>query len=93
MGNDQYDFSIGGTADYSDTVYYYVAAQDRSLNKNVKIQPEAGASGISVDPPSVTISPDSPDFYPMRSAFSGVYLIGTTGGFDFTALTKPGGFF
>ncbi len=92
-GSNQFEFMIGYLADYGDTVYYYVAAQDLSLNLNVGIHPSAGASGFSVDPPAASTPPTAPDFYPMRIPYSGTYTIGTGGGFDFSSLTETGGFF
>lgn len=85
------DYSMvgGGSVTTGDIVQYYVAAQD-NLN-NVSVNPAAGASGLTANPPAASTPPTTPNSYSVAAAISGT-LVADAGG-PFTSLTNAGGIF
>lgn len=84
-----YSLVTGGSVSPGNTIQYYVAAQD-NLN-NVSVNPSAGASGLTANPPAASTPPTSPNSYLISISYSGSYNVGT--GEAFTSLTNTGGVF
>lgn len=77
LGGNQYEFTFGAGANVGDTVFYYVAAQDAATPPNVGVQPSAGASGFTANPPAAAIPPASPNYYIVTNPpLSGDYTVG-----------------
>jgi hypothetical protein len=83
------DYSLVGGVVGGETIQYYVAAQD-TLG-NVSVNPAAGASGLTPNPPAASIPPTSPASYRILLSLSGSYNVGATE--TRTSLTNPGGIF
>jgi hypothetical protein len=74
-GND-YSFSFGSGVVATDTVFYFVAAQD--VNGNITVFPLAGASDFTPDPPTAGTPPTSPSSYVITAvSLAGDYTVGT----------------
>ena len=91
IGNNQYTFSFGAGVSQSDTVSYYIVAQDNAATPNVISNPFAGASGLSVNPPTCSTPPTTASSYRILKSFSGIYNVGTSQ--NYTSLTNTNGFF
>ena len=87
IGNNQYQFTFGTGAVVGFVVGYYIVAQDNTgLVENCSVNPSAGASGFTVNPPAVTTVPTSPNFFVIQPTLTtGNYLIGA--GQIFTSIT------
>ena len=82
--------SVGGVAP-GDTIQYYVAAQDTAATPNVSVNPAAGASGFTANPPGATTPPTTPSAYTISVILTGSFDVGT--GQTYTSLTNAGGIF
>ncbi|MFY7884646.1 MAG: beta strand repeat-containing protein, partial [Dolichospermum sp.] len=78
-----FDFTFGAGVTTSDTVYYYVVAQD-SLN-NVSISPSTGAASLTASPPAAGTAPTTPSSYIIGNLLTGTIPVGTGG--TYTTLT------
>ena len=82
----KYDFNFAAGAFAGSVIYYYIVAQDNTgLPTNVSCNPSTGASGFTVNPPSVTTSPTYPNYFQVQPTLSGSYLVGV--GQTFATLT------
>ena len=80
IGSNQFTFTFGSGVAASDTVFYYIVAQDLYTTPNAGCFPSAGASGFSINPPAVTTPPSTPGFYKIIGTLAaGNYNIGGTG--------------
>lgn len=74
IGSDQYTFTLGSGVVVSDTVSYYVVAQDNV--PNVGAYPAGGAAGFTANPPAASTPPTTPSSYLIVAApLSGDYQI------------------
>lgn len=92
--NGTWDFAItaatmGGVAT-SDTVYYFVIAQDSSASNNINSNPSAGLSATNVN--TVSSAPSNPYSYVILSPLS-TSLSVCSSGCSYTTLTASGGLF
>ncbi len=78
-----FDFSFGGGITTTDTVYYYLVAQD-SVN-NVSISPSAGAASLTASPPAAGTPPTTPNSYTIGTLLTGTIPVGAGG--TYTTLT------
>lgn len=90
-----FDYSqvTGGSVTAGDTIQYYVAAQDSAATPNVAVNPSAGASGLTANPPAATTPPTTPNSFLISIAFTGEINVG--GSETYTSLTRneAGGIF
>lgn len=91
LGGSQYQFTFGGGVSVFDSVYYFIAAQDTRPVPNVSVQPSAGASGFTYNPPACSVYPVSPSAYRIVPGLNGVITVGTGG--QYPNLTGSGGLF
>jgi hypothetical protein len=82
--------SVGGVV-AGNTIQYFVAAQDGAATPNVAVNPSAGASGLTANPPAAGTPPTTPSSYLISVQISGSYNVGT--GETLTSLTNTGGVF
>jgi phosphodiesterase/alkaline phosphatase D-like protein len=85
IGNNQYTFSFGNGVSTSDTIFYFIMAQDSASTPNVSCSPSAGASGFTYDPPAASTPPSSPSSYRILATISGTFYVGV--GQTYTTLT------
>ncbi|MEO6596724.1 MAG: cadherin-like beta sandwich domain-containing protein, partial [Planctomycetota bacterium] len=85
LGSNQYQFTFGAGVATSDTVSYYIVAQDSAPTPNVSVSPAAGASGLSANPPAASTPPTTPSSYTIVPFLSGTRTVGTGG--DYANLT------
>ena len=83
--------SLGGLV-ATDTVSYYVAAQDTAPTPNVSTNPSVGAGGFSASPPAASTPPTTPNSYLISAAIGGTKTV-CASGCDYTGLTTTGGVF
>jgi hypothetical protein len=69
----------------SDTIQYFVAAQDRSTPPNVSASPSTGFVATSVS--AISSAPTRPNFYRIIGSLSGVKTVGTAATADYPTLT------
>ena len=81
--------NLGGSLSIGDSVYYFIVAQDSSINTNLGSAP-SGASGTDVN--SIYTYPSSLYSYKIVPGMSGTYNVGGPS-FNFYNLTNPGGAF
>ncbi len=91
IGGSQYQFTFGSGVAVSDSVFYFIAAQDTWSETNVSVRPSAGAAGFSINPPACSTKPAYPDSYQVITGLNGTITIGTGG--QFPTLTGEGGLF
>lgn len=80
--------AVGGVVT-TDTIQYYVAAQDNL--GNVSTNPSTGAAGFTTNPPAASTPPTTPNSYLIATGYSGSLTVGTGG--TFASLTNTGGLF
>ncbi len=74
----EYTFNFGSGVVPTDTVFYYVVAQDGAGTPNVRAFPTIGAGGYTINPPAAGTAPTSPYSYEVTSSsLSGDYTVGT----------------
>lgn len=83
-----YDFTIkastlGGLSS-NDSVYYYIAAQDRASTPNMATSP---AGGAGINPPGST-RPTTVNSYKILPTISGTYYVGTSGTCNGSSVTN-----
>lgn len=86
IGSNQYQFTFGAGVVTTDTVKYYVVAQDGAGTPNVGASPSTGASGFTANPPAVSTPPTTPNSYVIVGAISGTKTIGVSGS-DYPSIT------
>lgn len=81
-----YNIIFGGAVSNTDTIYYFVTAEDNSPAVNISANPSAGFVGTTVA--SITSAPTTPNFYIVvnQPPMNGPYTIGVTG--DFTSFSS-----
>jgi len=79
------DNSLFGGVLAGDLIEYYVAAQDNAGTPNVSVNPSAGASGFTANPPAASTPPTTPSGYTIIPTISGTKTVGAGG--DYTTLT------
>lgn len=82
--------AVGGVVP-TDSIQYYVAAQDTAGTPNVSVNPSGGAAGLTANPPAAATPPTTPNQYTIVGAISGTIAVGT--GETYTSLTNAGGIF
>jgi hypothetical protein len=75
-GGNLYDFSFGSGVVATDTVRYYIVAQDLVGTPNLSASPGAGAAGLTADPPAAATPPTTPTSYVILNTLSGNYNVG-----------------
>ena len=70
LGSNQYQFSFGAGAGLSNTVSYYVVAQDSAATPNVSANPSTGAGGFTFNPPAASTPPTTPNSYTITGNFN-----------------------
>lgn len=85
------DYALVGGVVVTDTIRYYVAAQDLAGTPNVGVNPSAGAGGLTANPPAAGTPPVTPNQYSIVTTFTGSVNVGT--GETITSLTNAGGLF
>lgn len=68
QSGNEYSFTLAPTVQESDTVYYYLIAQDMATVPNIGTSPFAGASGFSANPPAAAVPPSAPEYYVILEA-------------------------
>src|SRR5205814_5867422 len=63
LGGNQYQFTFGSGVALSNTVSYYVVAQDTATTPNVTANPSTGAAGFTFNPPAASTPPTTPNAY------------------------------
>ncbi|MCX6249352.1 MAG: hypothetical protein NTX61_01230 [Bacteroidetes bacterium] len=92
LGSGQYQFSFGSGVVATNTVSYYICAQDNAGTPNVGSYPPGGASGFTASPPACSTLPSSPSSYTIiANGLSGTINVGT--GQTYTTLTGASGLF
>jgi hypothetical protein len=91
LGESQYQFIFGGGVSVFDSVFYFIAAQDTRPVPNVSVQPSAGASGFTFNPPACSVYPVSPSAYLIVPGLNGIITVGVGG--QYPNLTGTGGLF
>ena len=88
-----YSFSFGAGVVLSDSVTYYIVAQDDAAAPNTIAGPSAGASGYTINPPAAATAPILPNTYKVVAAMPAVVYVGA--GQTYTSLTgaEPNGVF
>jgi Right handed beta helix region len=88
-----YSFNFGAGVVLNDTVFYYLAAQDKFTTPNVSTSPIPGSGGFSINPPAASIPPSTPNYYKVVNAMPSSVNVGV--GQIYTSLTgaAPGGLF
>lgn len=77
IGSNQYTFTFGSGVVVTDTVSYYVVAQDNV--PNVGAYPAGGAAGFTANPPAASTPPTIPSSYLIvATPLSGDYTVGTS---------------
>ena len=76
-GSDQYTFSFGSGAAVTDTVYYYVIAQDNFSTPAVASYPFSGANGYTTSPPACSTPPTTPYKYIFIQGICGTFNVGS----------------
>lgn len=77
LSGSDYQFTFGAGVVISDTVKYYICAQDGATTPNVTSNPLAGAGGFTANPPAAAIPPTTPASYIISNvALSGDYTVG-----------------
>ena len=80
LGTDQYKFDFGGGSN-SDTITYYIAAQDNNSTPNVSISAVAAPGGYLANPPRAVNPPTSAGYYLIKPPMSGTFSIGSGGNY------------
>jgi parallel beta-helix repeat protein len=81
--------SLGGVVP-TDTIQYYVVAQDNAAN--VSVNPSAGAGGLTANAPAASTPPTTPNSYLIATPISGTKTV-CASGCDYTTLTGATGIF
>ena len=80
IGGNQFTFLINATVVIGDVVSYYFVARDSSAN--VGVTPNAGAAGLSFDPPACATPPTMPYSYTILGNIAGVFHVGIGKDYD-----------
>lgn len=77
VSGSNYTFSFGSGVVATDTVFYYIVAQDNASTPQVGSMPALGASGFTTNPPAAATPPTNPYSYIVtQSALAGSYTVG-----------------
>lgn len=77
VSGSNYTFSFGSGVVATDTVYYYIVAQDNASTPQVGSMPALGASGFTTNPPAAGTPPTNLYSYIVtQSALAGSYTVG-----------------
>ncbi|MFY8020703.1 MAG: hypothetical protein ACOVP1_05875, partial [Bacteroidia bacterium] len=74
-----YEFTFGAGVSPTDTVRYFIVAQDNA--GNVASFPSSGAGTFSASPPAAGTPPTSPSSYIIGTSLSGTFTVGTSGNY------------
>jgi hypothetical protein len=80
LGGNVYQFTFGAGSVSGDVVSYYIVAQDLASTPNLTVSPNAGASGLTANPPAAATPPTTPNSY-LISSLTGTYTVGAGGNF------------
>ncbi len=90
-GDSSYKFTFGFGVSISDSVFYFIAAQDSYSMPSISVFPSAGAAGFTANPPDCSTKPANPDAYKVVAGLSGTLTVGI--GANYPNLTGTGGLF
>lgn len=79
--DDQYFFTLGQGVTNTDTVQYYIAAQDLAPTPNISVNPDADPAGFSYNPPACSLLPYELAYY-VVNRLCGTYTVGAGQDFE-----------
>ncbi len=91
ISGSDYSFTFGAGVTTSDSVFYFLAAQDTKASPSVSVNPSTGAGGFSSNPPSCSTKPVNPSSYKILLGLTGTITVGSGG--NYLTLTGAGGLF
>ncbi|HMK05291.1 MAG TPA: hypothetical protein VK489_13910, partial [Ferruginibacter sp.] len=79
IGANQYQFTFGSGVVVTNTVAYYIVAQDNAGTPNISASPSGGAGGFTANPPAAATPPTTPSSFTIQASLSGTYTVGGGG--------------
>lgn len=90
-GPDTFSFNFGAGALNSDSITYYVVAQDMATTPNILAQMPGNATGYTASPPAASTPPSNPSYYLVVPPVNAIINVGL--GEDIRTLTGSRGVF
>jgi hypothetical protein len=87
ISGDNFEFTLGSGFSATDTVKYYIVAQD--VSGNLASFPSSGAGSFTTSPPTAGTPPTTPSSYIIGVALTGTYTVGSGG--NYSTLTEAAG--
>lgn len=91
-GGDTYSFTFGAGVSVTDSITYFVAAQDMATIPNTLAHYAVNATAYTANPPAAGTKPTVPAFYKIVFPLATVMQVGNAGA-DYNSFTNNGGLF